>query len=261
MNYLKIIEHGMFCDVILQRPEVRNSFNPEMITEITKTFADLQSKKNLRAIVLRGEGKVFCAGADLAWMQSMANYNFEQNQEDAQKLFEMFNAIERINTPVLAMLQGAVFGGGLGLVAACDFVVAERNTQFCFSETKLGLVPAVISAFVKNKAFMGQVRPYMLSAMVFSASKAQEMGLVNEVSDDADSANKVIQQIVNHLCECGPEAVRATKALTRDVPSLHKEELKERTAKVIAERRVSTEGQEGLKAFLEKRTPSWRTKD
>lgn len=261
MNYLKLLERGLYCEVILERPEVRNAFNPEMITEITRTFIELQARKDLRAVVMRGEGKVFCAGADLSWMQSMANYNFEQNQEDAQKLFEMFNAIERLNMPVLAMVQGAVFGGGLGLVAVSDFVVAEKHTQFCFSETKLGLVPAVISAFVKNKVFMGHVRPYMLSAMVFSAATAQKMGLVNEVSEDADSAHKVIRQILDHLCECGPEAVRATKALTRDVPGLYGEELKERTAKVISERRVSTEGQEGLKAFLEKRTPNWRTKD
>jgi methylglutaconyl-CoA hydratase len=261
MNYLTIKENGLSVEIILQRPEVRNAFNPEMILEITKIFNDLQNRKNLRAIVLRGEGKVFCAGADLSWMQSMANYNFEQNQEDAQKLFEMFNAIERTNIPVLAMVQGAVFGGGLGLVAACDFVVADKNTQFCFSETKLGLVPAVISAFVKNKCFMGQIRPYMLSAMVFSAAKAQGLGLITEVAEDADSANKLIQQIVENLFECGPEAVRATKALTRDVPSLLGNELKERTAKVISERRVSTEGQEGLKAFLEKRTPHWRTRE
>lgn len=261
MNYLKVEDHGLYCDVIMQRADVRNAFNPEMIVEITKTFTDLQNKKNLRVVVLRGEGKVFCAGADLSWMQSMANYNFEQNQEDAHKLYDMFHAIERLNIPVLAMVQGAVFGGGLGLVAACDVVVAEQNTQFCFSETKLGLVPAVISAFVKNKTFMGQIRPYMLSAMIFNAHKALELGLVNEVCEDAPSANKMIQQIVDHLCECGPEAVRATKALTRDVPHLLGEELKERTAKVIAERRVSTEGQEGIKAFLEKRTPAWRARD
>lgn len=261
MNYVKIVEHGLHCEVVLMRPDVRNAFNPEMIGEITKVFMELQNKKNLRAVVLRGEGKVFCAGADLAWMQSMANYNFDQNQEDAQKLFEMFHAIERLNIPVLGLVQGAAFGGGLGLVAVCDYVVAEKDTQFCFSEAKLGIVPAVISAFVKNKTFLGQIKPYMLSAMIFNAQKACELGIINEVGEDTEAANKALRLVVKNLCECGPEALRATKALLREVPYLQKEELKEKTAKVIAERRASTEGQEGIKAFLEKRTPSWRAAD
>jgi methylglutaconyl-CoA hydratase len=261
MSFLKIIDEGEIVQVILSRPEVRNAFNPEMIQEVTHTFRSLKENKNARAVVLRGEGKVFCAGADLSWMQSMANYSFEQNQEDAFRLYEMFESIERLDVPVLGSVQGAVFAGGLGLVSACDMVISERATQFCFSETKLGLIPATISAFVKNKVFLGWIKPYMLSAQIFSAEKAFDMGLVHELVENQEEAEKVLSSWIRNFYECGPEALRATKSLLREIPYLSSSFLKETTTKAIAERRVSTEGQEGLKSFLQKRTPSWRIKE
>lgn len=261
MPYVKIEDKNEVCEVTLARPEVRNAFNTEMIGEITEIFRKLKENKKARVVILRGEGKVFCAGADLSWMQSMANYSFEQNQEDAFRLYEMFDSIASLDIPVLCYVHGAVFAGGLGVISACDMVIAERNTQFCFSETKLGLVPATISAFIKNKVFLGWVKPYMLSAQIFTADKAFDMGLVHELVDNSEEADKQIQSWIKSFYECGPDSLRATKSLLREVPSLTGAALKERTTKCIAERRVSTEGQEGLKSFLEKRTPSWRNQE
>lgn len=258
MAYLKVEHKKDICEVTLARPEVRNAFNTEMIAEITEVFRSLKEHKKCRVVVLRGEGKVFCAGADLSWMQSMANYSFEQNQEDAYKLYEMFESIESLDIPVLCYVHGAVFAGGLGVISACDMIIAEKNTQFCFSETKLGLVPATISAFIKNKVFLGLVKPYMLSAQIFTAQKAFEMGFVHELVESEEDGQKILNSWVRSFQECGPDALRSTKNLLRDVPFLSGNNLKERTTKSIAERRVSTEGQEGLKSFLEKRTPSWR---
>lgn len=261
MSYLKLIDEGEIFQVILARPEVRNAFNPEMIQEITQAFKKLKENKKARAVILRGEGKVFCAGADLSWMQSMANYSFEQNQEDAFRLYEMFESIESLDIPVLCCVHGAVFAGGLGLISACDMIIAEKTTQFCFSETKIGLIPATISAFIKNKVFLGWIKPYMLSAQIFSAEKAFDMGLVHELVENQEEAEKVLSSWIKNFYECGPDALRSAKALLREIPHLSGASLKDRTTKAIAERRVSTEGQEGLKSFLEKRTPAWRLKE
>lgn len=257
MSSVILTELDKVAYVKLNRPEVRNAFNPEMIETLTKIFKDLDKRKDLKAVVLQGEGKVFCAGADLGWMKDMVNFSFEQNREDSLKLFDMFQAILLCSLPVIGLVHGAAFGGALGLVACCDEVIAEENAQLCFSEVKLGIAPAVISAFVNLKAVAGKVRPLMLSGRIFDAHIAQQSGLVTEIAAVGEGG-KVLQQVLHGYLQCGSEAVRETKKLLLEIPNLKWIDQRSRTATVIAERRISQEGQEGLKSFLEKRDPSWR---
>jgi methylglutaconyl-CoA hydratase len=258
MKFVVLTEMDQVAYVKLHRPDVRNAFNPEMIADITQTFLELSKRQDLRAVVLQGEGKSFCAGADLNWMKEMVNFSFAENRDDSLKLFSMFEAISTCALPVIGMIHGAAFGGALGLVAACDEVIAEENTQFCFSEVKLGIAPAVISAFVNRKAVQGKVRPLMLSAVVFNAVTAQQAGLVTEVVPSGEG-HTALQKIIHNYKQCGPEAVRETKKLLNDISAMTWDQQKERTTTLIAERRCSSEGQEGLKSFLEKREPSWRS--
>jgi methylglutaconyl-CoA hydratase len=257
MSFVEVNEVGQVAYVKLNRPDIRNAFDPNMIAGITKTFLDLGKRLDLCAIVLQGEGKVFCAGADLNWMKEMVSYTFDQNKEDSLKLFAMFDAIAKCSLLVIGLVQGAAFGGALGLVACCDHVVADLHTQFCFSEVKLGIVPAVISSFVNRKAVPGKVRYFMMSGVVFDSQQAKDMGLVNEIAATLDF-KRHLEHILRAYKECGPEAVRETKKLLNDLPNLSWDDQRKRTTQLIAERRVSAEGQEGLMSFLEKRSPSWR---
>ncbi|WP_413558903.1 enoyl-CoA hydratase-related protein [Bdellovibrio sp. HCB209] len=257
MNFIVVAEMEQVAYVKLNRPDVRNAFNPEMIAEITETFHRLEERTDLRAVVLQGEGKSFCAGADLNWMREMVNFSYHQNREDSLELFGMFEAIARCTLPVIGMVHGAAFGGALGLVAVCDEVIAEEGTQFCFSEVKLGIAPAVISAFVQRKAVPGKVRPLMLSGVVFNPQVAQQAGLVTEVVPAGEGHN-FVQKVLANYRQGGPEAVRETKKLLNDIAGLTWEQQRARTTHLIADRRASDEGQEGLKSFLEKHEPSWR---
>ena len=257
MKFVNYFEEKLIATVTLNRPEVRNAFNPAMIKEIKEIFLKLSTRHDLRAIIFKGEGKIFCAGGDLHWMKDMVRYTVDQNKEDANKLFEMYEAILHCPVPIVGVAQGAAFGGALGLLACCDYVISEEKTQFCFSEVKLGIAPAVISAFVFKKCTLGQVGPYMLTGQIFSAKSANLMGLVHDVADDESLPDR-IETTIGWLREVGPEAVRSTKTLIHSLSSLNWGEVKEETSEVIAERRVSAEGQEGLKSFLEKRKPSWR---
>lgn len=258
MSFVVVTELNQVAYVKLHRPDVRNAFNPAMIEEITRVFKELNKRTDLRAVALQGEGKVFCAGGDLNWMKEMVQFSFEQNLEDSKKLFEMFEAIAFCDLPVIGMVHGAAFGGALGLIAACDEVIAEEGTQFCFSEVKLGIAPAVISAFVQRKAVAGKVRPLMMSATVFNAHTAQQAGLITEVVP-AGEGHVALQKVLHNYLQCGPEAVRETKKLLNQLEKLNWEDQKKLTGQVIAERRAGPEGQEGLKSFLEKREPTWRT--
>lgn len=258
MSFVVVSELNQVAYVKLHRPDVRNAFNPVMIAEITQVFKELGQRTDLRAVALQGEGKVFCAGGDLNWMKEMVQFSFEQNLEDSKKLFEMFEAIAFCELPVIGLVHGAAFGGALGLIAACDEVIAEEGTQFCFSEVKLGIAPAVISAFVQRKAVAGKVRPLMMSATVFNAHTAHQAGLVTEVVPTGEG-HTALQKVLHSYLQCGPEAVRETKKLLNKLETLNWEDQKKLTGQVIAERRASPEGQEGLKSFLEKREPTWRT--
>ncbi|QLY25177.1 enoyl-CoA hydratase-related protein [Bdellovibrio sp. KM01] len=258
MTFINTVEMDHVAYVKLNRPDVRNAFNPEMISEITETFHQLANRTDLRAIVLQGEGKSFCAGADLNWMREMVNFSYHQNREDSLRLFSMFETIAKCSLPVIGLVHGAAFGGALGLVAVCDEVIAEEGTQFCFSEVKLGIAPAVISAFVQRKAVAGKVRPLMLSGVVFNPQVAQQAGLVTDVCPAGEGHN-VLQKVLGNYKQGGPEAVRETKKLLNDIANMTWEQQRDRTTHLIAERRASDEGQEGLKSFLEKREPSWRS--
>lgn len=257
MSLINLKEQHQILSVRLNRPDVRNAFNPDMIAELTKIFSSLEKRKDLRAVTVAGEGKVFCAGADLAWMKEMVNYSFEQNREDSLGLFGMFEAMSRCSLPIVGMVHGAAIGGALGLMSCFDYIVAEEGSQFSFSEVKLGIAPAVISAFVRRKAVQGVVRPLMLSGRMFDVATAKTAGLVHEIVPSG-AGFRAMNEFVDSLFEAGPEAVRETKKLLNDLNLLSWDEQRERTTRVIAERRVSSEGQEGLKSFLEKRAPAWR---
>lgn len=257
MSLVNLTEFDRVVYVKLNRPDLRNAFNPEMIEEIEKIFSSFNQRKDLRVVVLSGEGKVFCAGADLNWMKAMVNYSFEQNREDSLKLFAMFEAVARCQLPIVGLAHGAVIGGALGLMACCDYVIAEEKTQFCFSEAKLGLAPAVISPFVARKVPLGPLRPWMVSGQIFSAEEAYRCGLVQELVP-AGKGVSLLQEKAQMFLEAGPEAAREIKKLIFDLPTLNWEQQKDRTSRLISARRVSSEGQEGLKSFLEKRDPAWR---
>lgn len=243
-NSIKIVE--------LNKPELKNAFNPEMISEITEAFQTISKDKTIRAVILKGAGTAFCAGADLNWMKSMVDFSFEQNIKDSEKLWEMFEAIALCEAPVIGIIHGAAFGGALGLIAACDYVIADEATKYCFSEVKLGLSPAVISAFILRKCADSQVRPYMLNAEVFDSATAQRLGLVHVIKNADDSLTEA-----RKFSGLGLEAVRETKKLLNNIENSKTEkswaEQKKLTTTVISERRMSKEGQERLKAFLNKK--------
>lgn len=253
MKYLKIEEKNNFKLLTLNRPEVKNAFNPEMISEITAFFqninTDLNSEKNIKAVMIKGEGNIFCAGADLNWMKEMVNYSFEQNVQDSEKLWDMFEAIKNCELPVIAKVQGSVFGGALGILACADYVFATENTKFCFSEVKLGLAPAVISSFVLRKCSDALIRPLMLSAEVFDAPAAETVGLVHRRfhSEVADG------MILEYFEDNGIEAMRETKKLLNQISTASWAEQKKLTTTVISQRRTSAEAQERLKKFLDKK--------
>ena len=254
MNFISIEDHNKARTLWLNRPEVRNAFNDEMIDELTKAFLDASQDESLRVLVIRGRGESFCAGADLNWMKSMVNFSHEENKLDSEKLYEMFAALKNVPMPVVCQVHGHAMGGALGLIAASDIVIAESQTQFCFSEVRLGLAPAVISAFVRDKVRPSDMNRYFLTAELFSAEKALAMGLVHEVGA-GDDAESIMSQVLRKLTSNGPNAVRATKEMINQLNDA--EDMKSLTTEVIASLRVSPEGQEGLKAFFEKRKPNW----
>lgn len=244
--------------VSLNRPEVRNAFHPKMIKELTEVFSDLSVRKDIHAIHLSGQGKSFCSGADLEYMKSMTDFSFEENQADSQELFGMFWVMRNCSHPIVGELHGHVMGGALGLTAICDIVGAVAKTQFCFSEVKLGLAPAVISPFVLEKMNAALAYRYMLTAEIFDAAVAEKAGLVHFVGSE-EEVRRFVDQTLQALKQNGLEGVRSTKSLLRQVSEVGDwQKCRELTTKVIAERRVSDEGQEGLKGFLEKRQPKWR---
>jgi methylglutaconyl-CoA hydratase len=244
--------------VSLNRPDMRNAFHPTMIRELTEVFTVLGSRKDLSVVVLRGEGKSFCSGADLGYMKSMAGFSFEENEKDSQQLFGMFWSLRSCPHPIVGRLHGHVMGGGLGLAALCDVAMAVNGTQFCFSEVRLGLAPAVISPFVLERMAASHARRFMLTGEVFGVTDALASGLVQYAVDES-AVEQRLNEVIKSMCLNGPEAVRATKALIRTMSETAEwSRRREMTTKVIAERRVSDEGQEGLRGFLEKRPPKWQ---
>lgn len=250
MKFIKVENLNSDIKVVtLNRPEVKNAFHPEMIAEITTFFNTESQADSSRLIVLRGEGSAFCAGADLNWMKDMVNFSLDENKTDSIRLWNMFEAVQSCRVPVVAVAQGAVFGGALGLLVACDYVWAEEKTQFCFSEVKLGLAPAIISGFITQKIQDAFFRPLMLSGEVFTIAEAQRIGVANKsFSGKIDTAD-----VVKHFSANGIEAMKETKKLLNSLLAKPEKEVRKNLcAQVISERRVSNEGQERLKKFLNK---------
>lgn len=251
------IDTGPVATVTLTRADLHNAFNDQMILEITDAFRQLGGQAGLRAIILAAEGKSFCAGADVNWMKRMIGYSFDENVADARTLARMLRAIRDCPAPVIARVHGAALGGGVGLVAAADMAVAIESAQFSLSEVRLGILPAVISPYVMEKIGPGHMRRYGVTAERFDAAEARRIGLVCEVRKSTEECDACITGIIDALRACGPEAVGHCKRLIADVYGRNFDELEELTIRRIAERRVSPEGQEGLRSFLEKRTPNW----
>lgn len=253
---LQSLQDGVVT-VTLHRPALHNAFNEVLIAEITEAFAFLGTNPDVRVIVLAAEGKSFCAGADIHWMKRMVDYSFEENVDDAATLARMYRAIRDCKRPVIARVHGTAVGGGVGLTAACDIAVALESATFCLSEVKLGIVPAVISPFVLEKIGSGQMRRYGLTAERFSAMEAKRIGLVHEVFATVEEMDRGIAELCDTLKFNGPAALAACKQILTDVAGVAWDQVQPRTAERIAQIRVSAEGQEGLKAFLEKRPPNW----
>ena len=244
---------GTIAHVRLARPDVRNAFNDEVIREVHRIFTELDADEHVRAIILSGEGKVFCGGADVQWMRASLELTREQNVGDAMAMSDMFRAIDRCGKPVIARIHGAALGGGAGLAAACDIVVSTDDAIFGFTETKLGIIPAVISPFVLAKIGATHARALFLTGERFTAHRAKEIGLVHEVVPAA-ALDEAIIRILGEIKSAGPNAVRAAKQLITDVLAAEYDESKSLTANRIATQRTTPEGQEGLRAFLERRT-------
>lgn len=243
--------------VTLDRPEVRNAFNDELIASLDAAFRDLGARGDVRCIVLAANGPAFCAGADLNWMRRMADYTREENVADAGCLAAMLRAIFDCPKPTVARIQGDVFAGGMGLAAACDIAVAVDSATFCLSEVKLGLIPATISPYVIRAMGARAAHRWFLTAERFAAAEALRIGFVHEVVA-ADALDAKVNDIATALASAGPEAVKACKRLVQEVAGADiTDELVARTVEGIADIRASAEGREGVQSFLAKRKPGW----
>jgi methylglutaconyl-CoA hydratase len=248
------------AQVTLTRPEVHNAFNAELIGELRTLFRRLDDEPpdRLRAVILAGDGPTFCAGADVNWMRASLGLTREQNEQDAMVMAEMFEAIDRCPAPVITRVHGAALGGGMGLCAVSDLVIAEAGTKFGFTESRLGILPAVISPFVIAKIGETHARALFPGGRRFDATRALRVGLVHEVVEGDAALDAAIETAVSDVLAAGPTAARAAKAIVREVRGLPHESTRWHTARRIATQRASAEGQEGLRAFLEKREPAWR---
>jgi methylglutaconyl-CoA hydratase len=254
---LTIERSGHVATVTLNRAEVRNAFNETAIAEIQQAFSELGEDAGLRAIVLAANGPAFCAGADLNWMKKMAGYTHAENHADALQLAQMLRTIYLCPKPVVAKVQGDCYAGGMGLVAACDIVVAAQEANFCLSEVRLGLIPATISPYVIKAMGEQAARRYFLSAERFDAREALRIGLAHEVTA-ADTLDARVADIVKALVGNSPHAVQQAKLLVRDVSGQAvSDALLADTAERIAQIRASDQGREGVASFLEKRKPAW----
>ena len=255
-KHLLSVRDGAVERLTLNRPDVRNALNDEVIAELAVWVRDATRDRSIRAAVLSGTGKSFSAGADVQWMARTVDYSEAENLRDATALTAMFAALDEVPFPLVGRIQGAALGGGAGLAAVCDVVVAEDQAVFGFTEVKLGIVPAAISPFVLAKIGRSAARELFLTGSRFSAERAKAIGLVHHVVP-AGGLDQAVDACLKDILASGPEAIATAKALIRDITFLSTEEAAPVTAKTIAARRVSAEGQEGLRAFLEKRTPDF----
>jgi len=243
--------------VTINNPEKRNAFDDQIIAQLTEAFTAIASNPDVRVMVLGSEGKNFSAGADLGWMQRMANYSYEENLRDANALALMLQTLNRMPQPTIARVQGAAFGGGIGLISCCDIAIATTSANFSLSEVKLGLVPATISPYVIAAIGERAARRYFITAETFDGHTAKQIGLINEVVD-TEHLDTQVKQITDALMANGPAAIAAAKQLIFDISGkAMDQDIIDHTCKTISAIRVSDEAQEGLNAFLEKRKPHW----
>lgn len=258
-DYIKTEIKDYVARVIIAKPKVHNALDEEMVCTITDVFNNLSKVRQIRAVVLQSEGDYFCAGADLNWMKEVVNFSFSKNLENVNKLANMFMAIYNCPKVTIARIQGDCFGGALGLISACDIAVSQKDANFCFSEVRLGLIPAVISPFVLRKIALTHAHRYFLTAERFNAIEAHRIGLISElVSTEEELDNIIDNHLIKNIFKNGPQAISHSKKLIHETSLTTN--IKKQVAQsidAIAERRISDEGQEGMLAFLEKRPPSW----
>jgi len=253
-----LIEHdGPILRLTLNRPEVRNAFDEEVIQSLSAAALRASEDQSLRAVVLAGNGKAFCAGADIAWMAKAIAYTRQENLSDAEDLARLLERLDTLPVPVIGRIQGSALGGGVGLAAICDIVVAADDAVFGLSEVKLGILPAVVAPYVLRKIGISAARELFLTGARFDAARAREIGLVHDVvaAGDLDAA---VKRRLDDVLTAGPQGIAKAKALIREIAGAHPEDVIGITTNAIAAQRVSDEGQEGLRAFLEKRKPSWK---
>ena len=256
-QHLSITQTGSVARITLTMPEIRNAFSDEVIQAITEAFADVGTRADVRAVVLAAEGPAFCAGANLNWMRRMADYTREENLADASKLAAMLRTIAECPKPTIARVQGDVYAGGMGLVAACDMAVSVDTAWYCLSEVKIGLAPATISPYVIRAMGARAAQRYFLTAERFTAAEAHRIGFVHEVVT-ADALDAKVDELLKALTSASPAAVVACKTLVADVVGRDIDEgLIAYTVEAIADIRASAEGREGVQAFLNKRKPAW----
>ena len=253
---LRLERDGAVATVTLARPELHNAFNPAMIDELTACFSALAQDPDVRVVVLAGDGRSFCAGADIQWMRESLAYTREENLADADRLATMYETIDALPKPLIGRVNGAAIGGGAGLVACCNVAICVEQATFGFAEVKLGLVPAVITRFVVPKIGASHARALFLSGARFGAGRAAAIGLVHEVVP-ADGLDAAVSAAVAEMLSSGPEAIARAKALIAALDLLPEAERRAYTVAAIAEARLGEEGQAGLSAFLEKRRPPW----
>ncbi len=254
---IKAEAEGRGVKVTLNRPEARNALNRVMISELTSAFEEIH-RSEARYLFLQGEGDFFCAGADIQWMRESKNYTYEENYQDAEILVGLFEVILRCPLPVIAVVQGGAFGGALGLIAASDIAIAEGSAKFSFSEVKLGLIPAVVSAFTIPKIGISAARRLFLTSALFSAEEAKAVGLIHQVVSSTGALKEAAAKVADEILAGGPRAIRETKRLLLDEYAPLSERRVKNCVDAIAASRVGEEAQEGLSAFLEKRPPRWK---
>jgi methylglutaconyl-CoA hydratase len=256
-EHLRRTDRGAVATVTLARPEVHNALNAALVEELTSCFEELADDERVRAVVLEGEGRSFCAGADVGYMRDTAGYSYKENLEDARRMATMFWFLDESPKPVVAKVRGAAIGGGAGLVAVSDVAVAEEGTRFAFSEVRLGIAPATIAPFATRKIGASHARSLFLTGERFGAQRAREIGLVHVVTPEAD-LDAAVEEKLGQLLQGGPAAQATVKGLLLRLETTEPMEQPGLTARVISELRTGEEGQEGLAAFLEKREPQWR---
>ena len=255
MSLISVTLDGPVVRVVLNRPDVRNAFNEDVIAELTGWARGVPAS-GARVAVLAGAGKAFCAGADLQWMSKMVAYSRDENERDAMAMSAMFNALDTLPIPLIGRIHGAALGGGTGLAAVCDIVIAAETAQFGFTEAKLGILPAVISPFAVRKIGISAARELFLTAARFSATRAKELGLVHAVVSEAE-LDPAVDAYVRELLTSAPGAIAGAKRMIATVAGRPPADVAEVTAQTIATHRVSEEGQDGMRAFLEKRPARW----